>query len=119
MGQQIAFAGIAIVLCTPVGFRPLLRFDGDYGIGLEGLLRVVLSHSPTAEFRQTRHCERGQESPRTGGSNALVRPASRLETRYALRCLVRTNDWMNFKFNQVDPVSHPLIEKRSIGSFHD
>ena len=39
MGQQIAFAGIAIVLCTPVGFRPLLRFDGDYGIGLEGLLR--------------------------------------------------------------------------------
>ena len=54
------------------------------------------------------------EISESGRLERLVSPASRFETRNTLRCLVRTDDWMNFKCNQVDPVSHPLIEKRSI-----
>src|SRR5438552_14227717 len=42
-----------------------------------------------------------------------------LQARHPLCSLLRRYDRMDFKFNQVCPVSRPLVNERPIGSFHE
>src|SRR5215831_16247293 len=47
-------------------------------------------------------------------------PQSCLQLRCeSLRRLLRGDDGMNLKFDQVGPVTRPLLQKRWIGSLHD